>query len=47
MNGRDYLLLAVIAAAAVWAAVSLHRRKKNGCAGDCARCGGCADGGRR
>lgn len=41
MNKASWIILAMIAAAAVWAIVSIIRNKKKGkylCGGDCAHC---------
>lgn len=42
MSLSDYLILAGIGCLVGWAVGSLwKRRKKGGCNGDCANCGGC------
>ncbi len=39
MSALDYLLLALVALAALLALRFVRKGKKNGCGGDCAHCG--------
>lgn len=41
MSWIDYLLLALIGGYCAY--LLLRRKKKDGCCGDCSRCGGCCE----